>query len=276
MTLREAFADFGMDELCEWIVARQPPLLFERSLRLQPDTIEARRCLFSFPTPALGTSAETEVLQICRSMSSPEQQLRAIQRFFRGAHHVHFGFEYASGTVIGKCYLELGNDDSANPHPRQGSQLKFLGYKWSMNDDSIAVVSRYRTLVTSTWDQLLQTMQQQVSDHFHAGLTSLLHEFQPHDRVAVTDLHPLEVVEEGSDRRSYDLNVYAHERPVAAVANPIRAVAESLNCDLSPLESWLAAHHDATVGHIAIGHSRTGQPFVTIYHSADINAVVLR
>lgn len=271
-TLRESFADFGMNELCRWIIDRNPPLLFERSLRLQPDTVEARRCLFSFPTPALGVSAEADVLHICQSMRSPVQQLQAIQRFFRGAEHVHFGFEYSGQTVIGKCYLELR---ATGTTAQNRSQLKFLGYKWSMNNDSVAVVSRYGTLNATSWQQLLQTMQQEIPDGYQREVCQLLNEFQPKERVAVADLNLLEVVEEGSDRRSHDLNVYAHERPVADVAGSIHAVGDLLKCDQASLETWLTEHREATVGHIAIGQSRTGHPFITIYHSAEINAAVL-
>jgi len=261
-----------MNELLGWIAHRNPPLLFERSLRLQPETVEARRCLLSFPTRALGDAAEAEVLQICRAMSSPDSHLRAIQRYFRGAAHVHFGFEYSGRTVIGKCYLELANSGSAD---LSTSRLKFLGYKWSMNDASVAVVSRYRTVPISTWEKLVPTIQQQIQDDYRSSLSELLNSFQPSvGSNLLADLPVLEVQEEGSDRRSYDLNVYALERTVTEVAASIRTVAALLGGDFVNLLSWITANGDATVGHIAIGQSRTGHPFVTIYHSADINATL--
>lgn len=275
MMLRETFAEFGMDALLQWVMDRNPPLLFEQSLRLQPETVESRRCLFSLPTAALGATADSEVLQICRAMSSPEHCLHAIHRFFRGAHHVHFGFEYSDGTLIGKCYLELAASKPPDPNPNH-SKLRFLGYKWSMNDPTVAVVSRYRTLAASQWTQLTDTMQQQVPPVFHAALSELLDNFQPTSNVMLTDLALLEVEEEGSDRKSYDLNVYAHERQVADIANSIRSVAAGLNIDASQLDSWITAQNHATVGHVAIGQSRTGLPFVTIYHSADVSTVLDR
>ena len=272
MTLRKTFADFGMKALLLWMADCKPPVLFERSLRLQPETVECRRCLFSFPTAALGDSSTSEVLQICHAMSSPEHLRQSIQRFFRGANHVHFGFEISGSTAIGKCYMELGPVGSADPN---SPRLKFLGFKWSMNDDSVAVVSRYRTLPIQTWDQLTQTMQQNIQGDFQRPLSALLNRFQPTGDASLGDLGLLEVEEEGSDRKSYDLNVYARERSVPAVADSIRTVAASLTCDEASLESWILSHSEATVGHVAIGRSRTGHPFVTIYHSADLNAVVL-
>jgi len=274
MTLRESFAEFGMENLLRWVAESRPPLNFERSLRLQPDTVEIRRCLFSFPTAALGNSAVDEVLQICRLMSSPEQQLTAIQRFFRGAEHVHFGFEYSGDTAIGKCYLELAD---SGPEASETARLKFLGYKWSMNDPSVAVVSRYRTLAVKAWANVAETMQQQVSADLRPAMSQLLGEFQPAtDGVETAELNLLEVEEEGSNRRSYDLNVYAVEHTVADVERSIRAVAAALHCNMQQLDQWAADNRDATVGHVAVGQNRVGLPFLTIYHSADIKQLILK
>ena len=92
MALLESFAAFGLTELRQWIVDRKLPLMFERSLRIQPETVEVRRALFSIPTASLGSEAAHEVLQICRAMRSPDHHKNAIRRFFHAADFVAFWF----------------------------------------------------------------------------------------------------------------------------------------------------------------------------------------
>ena len=112
--------------------------------------------------------------------------------------------------MIGKCYLELRNDNSADI--ATVSPLKFLGFKWSMNSSSIAVVSRYRSSPVTSWDGLCRKMQSNVESRFRPSISDLLQPFRPTLAASeLSELRLLEVEEEGSDRRSCDLNVYAQQ-----------------------------------------------------------------
>jgi hypothetical protein len=246
-------------------------LVFERSLRLQPQVVEPRRALFSIPIAELGSAAVDEVLQICRSMSSPEIHCAAIRRFFHAAQFVHFGFEYSGRTIIGKCYLELPFDDQ-NLAGSATDRLMFLGFKWSINDDTVAVVSRYRSVVVASWAQLVECFNENVPLNFQPAVLNLLNHFQPNKANLQTDLRLLQVVEEGSDRLSYDLNVYNLQRSVSEAIKPIRDMSVAIDCDATAFDNWFSQHKDAIIGHLSAGQSRNGQPFLTVYHSADLNS----
>lgn len=274
----ECFWDWGLQELRQWAADRRLPLQYERSLRLQTATAEARRALFSFPIAAAGQAASQEVLQICRAMSSPESHRQAIKRFFAAAQFVHFGFEYSGSTVIGKCYLELpAGDEGESP---QTGKLQFLGFKWSMNDRSVAVLSRYKLIPGLSWQAIREHVESGVTNDVRHAVTSLLDPFaeegiaagNPGDRHSGGDCRLLQVEEEGSDRKSYDVNVYSRCVRVRQLAKPIRDAANQLEAPAATIENWLDQNADCIVGHIAAGIGRQQQSFLTIYHSAELGS----
>lgn len=277
MTLYERFADNGLNALRNLVIENQLPLMFERSLRIQSGCVEDRRALFTLPVDAMGSAGLTEVLQICGVMSSPTTFQNSIQRFFHRAEFVHFGFECSGLVLIGKCYLELSQHSL--PEASSVGRLNFVGFKWSMTDDSLAVVSRYRSLAELPWADIQKVMLTDVPADFRDAVAGVLSDFQHSTDQPVStvdELRLLKVTEEGSNRVSYDLNVYSMARPVAVIADSLRVCCHRLGGDSSSLNKWIHANSLATVGHVSVGLNRRNAPFLTIYHSADINELSSR
>lgn len=268
MSVRKDFADVGLNDLQQWASHRQLPLLFERSVKIQQGNFEDHRLLFSFPLTAIGPDAEHEVLQICQSMRTPEPFPAAIARFLPSAEFVHFGFERSGSTLIGKCYLELPSPVSSLE--TSASQLTFIGYKWSMKSDTVAVVSRYLSVPASDWSSLIQPLVEAIPKQtsLQQEFTKLCDCFQPGEaKKGAEQFRLLQVLEEGSDRRSWDLNVYASEQRIADIADGVFQIGNCL--EVAPAcRTWLNANAHRVIGHIAAGSNRNGVPFVTIYHSA--------
>lgn len=273
MTLQTIFAERGLRALRRLVIDNQLPLMFERSLRLQSGTVESRRVLFTVPVAALTFANLPEVLHICRIMSSPESHQKSIRKFFQAAEFIHFGFECSGDNLIGKCYLELpvqqSDSTAADEH------LVFLGFKWSMLNSDLAVVTKYRGQAIPRWSEIQQAMMLGFPVTDLSKTASLLLDcFAPvtHSVDAVpSNLRLLQITEEGSDRISHDLNVYAVERTIACVADGLCEVNREFQGDSNELNAWIQANSTATVGHLAMGLGRDNNPFVTIYHSADIN-----
>ncbi|MEZ6125315.1 MAG: hypothetical protein R3C49_19375 [Planctomycetaceae bacterium] len=259
------FDNSGLAELRRWLIDRQLPVLSERSVRLQPGMFEPRRALFSVPTAAIEElSSVDEVLQICRAMSSPIAHLTAIRRYFRSAAFVHFGFEYSVSTAIGKCYLELSSSVPATS--ADDGRLMFLGFKWSMNDTSLAVVSRYRNVHPQGPSSLTECFLNEAPEELRPELSQLAQRLEPECETDKAEMRLLEVTEEGSDRRSFDLNVYAAQQPVALITDLVHVIAERFTCADNEVNEWLHKTAAATVGHISAGRTRSDQPFLTIYY----------
>lgn len=262
----DSFATWGLNDLRRWAASRALSHGCERSVRLHLDTFETRRALFSFSVAEIGTNASTEVVAICRAMQIPERLVPNIARFFPAAAFVHFGFEYAGSAMIGKCYLELPAP-APDAAPVQG-RLQFLGFKWSMNDASVAVVTRYRALSISHWDAATALMLANTGISLPPAMSKLMNGLRPHESSKDDALQFLEIEEEGSNRRSYDLNIYDNCVSVSMLADALRAAAIILNVDSDAIEQWLESNATAPVGHIATGLGRDQQSFLTVYYDA--------
>jgi len=266
MTFLDNFADFGLTHLCTWSTARKLTCGIEQSVRMSPKIIETRRCLLSFSLEQAGHDAVADVQQICQAMNAPNMFLQSIARFINAAAFVHFGFEYSGATRIGKCYLEL--PPPAPSQPRQSGRLQFLGFKWSLQDSSIAVVSRYKSSLLQDWSEIKALLLASTDYMLRPILDSLLQQIQPSSH-KLMEIYPLlEISEEGSDRRSWDLNVYDGQWSLGQIQSSLLAAVETLQIPQQDFFPWILPISSTALGHIATGIGRNGEPFMTVYYGA--------
>ena len=266
MTFLDTFADFGLTHIRAWSAARKLACGIEQSVRMSQKIMETRRCLISFSLAAAGHEAAADVTQICRAMNAPETFLQSVARFINAAAFVHFGFEHSGTTRIGKCYLEL--PPPAPSQTRQSGRLQFLGFKWSLQDSSIAVVSRYRSSIVQDWSEIKSVLLTATDHKLRPILDSLLQQLQPSSQQAAEIYPLLEISEEGSDRSSWDLNVYDGQWSLGQIQSCLLAAVETLQISQQEFFPWILPITTSALGHIATGIGRNGEPFLTVYYGA--------
>ena len=180
---------------------------------------------------------------------------------------MHFGFEASGDKRIGKCYLELPALAAT------ASGMQFLGFKWSMGKLRLAVVSRYLAVAADSIPQIHDLLLSNIAgwESAAAGLLDRVLGLNPGDLTAgptVSDFRLLKVTEEGSDRLSYDLNTYECELDISAIADHLATISQNWNCPRHEFQAWRQQFDTATLGHLALGQNRSGEPFVTIYHQS--------
>ena len=284
MTELPSFATFGLNVLHQWAAARALTYGFERSARFVTERLDTERALFSFSIQQLGAAALADTLMICREMQAPDHQLRAIQRYFPAAAYVHFGFEAADQTLAGKCYLELpcvGMNIECNEYNSANvgtGRMQFLGFKWSMTDRSLMTVTRYRLFAEVAWDLVRERMLTAADVTLRPLLRQLLAEIEENRRDSAgndgqTTWQPtmyrlLEIEEEGSERKSCDINIYDDGLTLHQLAIPLRKIADVLLIHPGTFQTWLERNQSSTVGHLATGIHRNRQSFLTVYWGA--------
>jgi tryptophan halogenase len=266
MNFLDTFADFGLTHMRAWAASRKLTCGIEQSVRLSPKILETRRCLISFSMAEAGHEAATYVQQICRAMNAPDTFLQSIARFINAAAFVHFGFEYSGTTRIGKCYLEL--PPPVPSQPRQSGRLQFLGFKWSLQNSSIAVVSRYKSSLVQDWSEIKSVLLAATDHKLRPILDSLLQQLQPSSQKAAEIYPLLEITEEGSERRSWDLNVYDGQWSLGQIQSSLLAAVEALQIPQQDFFPWILPITTSALGHIATGIGRNGEPFLTVYYGA--------
>lgn len=266
MDFLDTFADFGLNHVRTWSAAKKLACGIEQSVRLSQGLLETRRCLISFSLAEAGREAASDVHQICQAMNASDSFLRSIARFINAAAFVHFGFEYSGTTRIGKCYLELPPPDPSLP--LQSGRLQFLGFKWSLQDSSIAVVSRYKTSLVQDWAEVKSLLLAAADRRLQPILDSMLLQLRPSSQKALEHYPLLEISEEGSDRRSWDLNLYDGNWSLGQIQSTLLAAVEMLQIPQQDFFPWILPITASSLGHIATGIGRKGEPFLTVYYGA--------
>jgi tryptophan 7-halogenase len=266
MDFLDTFAVFGLNHVRAWSAARKLTCGIEQSVRMSPGILETRRCLISFSLAEAGHEAAADVQQICRAMNAPDTFLKSIARFINAAAFVHFGFEYSGTARIGKCYLELPPPDPSQPWLAR--RLQFLGFKWSLQNSSIAVVSRYKSSLVQDWSEIKSVLLAATDHKLRPILDSLLQQLQPSSQQAAKICPLLEITEEGSDRRSWDLNVYDGQWRLGQIQSSLLAAVETLQIPQQDFFPWILPISTSALGHIATGIGRNGEWFLTVYYGA--------
>lgn len=265
MATPDCFATYGLEAVIRFAASIGVAAGCERSVRLSHRCLERRRALISFVAEDVLTSSPDALSDLCDAMRAPQTTQSRVRQFAGAAEFIHFGFERSGETHIGKCYLEL--PAAPMSHTLDG-RVQFVGFKWSMSAPGLAVATRYRVVSCETWDDVSARLLPHPMNFAHEPLRDLLERVRPTADAADLELCLLEVDEEGSDRRSWDLKIADCSLALSALADPVRALSAALQIPAADVDALMQSLSDAPVGHLATGTGREGSPFLTIYHSA--------
>jgi hypothetical protein len=228
------------------------PLLHERSAKAGAAGLRAGRCLVSFPRGALGPGPRRRLQAICAGLGAPEAGFAALDRHQSRASAVHFGYDPEPGATVLKCYLEFAPEDRPEPG------MVFLALKW--RSDGTHALSRYWTR-----DGIGVAAQKSIVNEvlppgpLRKTMLTLMR-LSPEAEA----LRLLEVEEEGSSRRSVDLNLSGWHQKVG----DRKALLSTLLGATAEVRSYLDDMAGDSLGHVAVGIASDGLPFATLYHGA--------
>lgn len=226
----------------------EPPFIKEHSVKAKGGVLNPGRCLISVPRRQLGPGPKEVLRQICTDLGAPPSALARIDPFQGAATQIHFGLEPRGQSRVHKCYLEFTDDTT----PVHG--LVFLAIKW--DEAGRVAVSRYQN--KPKFD--LPVLQDLVTTgQIDAAVGNILADF-----ISLGAVRVLEVVDETSARRSFDLNMSGlgyrlcdqHDRLWQLLGQSDEA------------RDYLADHADDWLGHVAAGIGADGLAFTTLYHGA--------
>ena len=255
----------------------------ERSVRVDASGVFPMRLLVSFESQAFHQAFSPDLFLPFTWMNLPNENLNRLRTFFPKAWRVHFGWELGVHGWIGKIYLELhpreivdndvANNDVATSGRFEPGQLLFLGYKWPLSGTASAVVSKYKILTHLPAREALEVWKgsvEQISREFEAEAYLNLVECLGGSCPENPDLLVLEVADEGSQRVSYDINLYDLEQSVESIQDVWMALfANSIPDSVQQAyRRYLGSIAQERVGHMACGLDRSGSTFWTLYYGA--------
>lgn len=242
----------------------------EWSVKIDSQSMSTNRFLLGLRKARIAGDPDTRLLEACVSLGMPPSVLSQYRSELSSAQYVHFGYESSAGVAWIKAYLEFFDAVNAQLKscaPRQPRYLVHRGFKWVPTLGNGAQVTSY------WWHPRLSPVQ------MHAKLAEVLSSDRDGQLLTLTsrllaaatkrtssqNLHFLEVVEEGNERRSFDINFYRAQLRMVEIQAAFEAACTIHGQPFGPLESrWpdLAAER---FGHLAGGVDRSGRSFMTFY-----------
>lgn len=237
-------------------VANLPLTAFERSFKMLYGQLDPDRFLVGLPSAALSAEDADELAGL---MGAPPA-LRALMRGrLAQAGFLHVGFEHSAGRSNYKLYHEYA--DSRLP--------RYIGYKWDAQQPHVHAESSYVRQALPTLAAMLARMQALQPDvQVCAGAQAIVR--QAAQRVAAERLVWVDVSEQSTPRRSFDINLYASELRLAELGPLLGALAAHMQIPGQAMAALLSRRGTDTVGHVSSGTDRHGRPFLTVYHGRDV------
>jgi Protein of unknown function (DUF3467) len=247
---------------------------YEKSFKIFENTLLANRFLLGFKKKRIRKEPHERILEICRRMNMPENLLQAYRGRLPDSNYLHFGFEENEKTCLCKAYLEFYDkvDETMRTKPGKcDSFLMHLGFKWDALDNSRQTITRY------TWYPLLpvDVMLERVSNLLGPQGSGALFEITKGIvEVALRVVPPydvlyMEVDEENSLRKSFDINMYRARLPLSELQPWLEQMCRHYAVPSEEFQSLYEGVRDKTFGHIAGGIDREGRDFVTVYYGVE-------
>lgn len=240
----------------------------ERSVKIGEDGVNEDRFLAILHKSSLGHDPAARVAWLARKLAMPEDMLDRLMEHFDRSDLVGFGYEGGAPGAY-KVYLEFDADVRRERQvaPSQAqSVLVHLAVKW--RPGAGAAVSRYvwprETRSIDAISSRLQAFSHNDGDMPSTRAASAMVE-RARRRCHDKQLLFLEVEEEGSPRRSFDVNVYVADLQVRDIDQPLRRLCADYGIAPEIADDLVRRLGPAVLGHISGGMGRNGRDFATVY-----------
>ena len=253
------------------------PVQYERSVRFSRGHWLGNRFLLSVSKDDLGEAALEHCRAICSQLLAPPEMLAAMAEHFASAGAVHFGFEGAADSIVCKLYVErdlsaqAGQVGQAQPQtegkaPRE-PLLQHIAYKWDLLSGAQAV-GRYwwhPGLSEADISDRLAQIYRDTPDSASAQMAQAALQLAS-GKTAPGQLHYMEVQDQGSPRRSFDILLYDAQLQVADLRPMLHTMREHFGLRPGQFQALFDQIKTQRAGHLAGGVHRDGSEFFTLYY----------
>lgn len=251
------------------------PYGLERSCKLTPGTISGDRFLLTLHRSALGPEPLRRIVALLDPIGVPAGLPEQLQGAWPGTDVVHFGYEASGQAEICKVYFE--HVDSVRQAFRATERtdrptLVHRAWKWRVPAAGGFAATDYtwsgNSPGESVMDRIARLCEPQGAGHVSARAVGAVRDLIG-DKVCFDELMLLEVREEGTVRRSFDLNLYPADLTVRAIAPVIEQLRVSFALPAAQVAAVFDPVLDLELGHVSGGSAQNSEPFFTIYFGVE-------
>ena len=243
---------------------------FERSFKMSQQKMGWHRFLMVVDKNDIRENPHERVLSICERMGMPEDFLGKFKENLSQANPVDFGFEADEGSCIYKAYLDF------LPQLRRGGYLNlnqtkphvmFLGFKWDLRNHTKKALTKYTWYPVLSFEEILRRLSDIYGNDKGRKLIELAEELlgiilskTTHDKV-----YYLDVTEEHSPRRSFDINAYSANLQLKELYPLMMKMWQYFSIPAQEFSDLYRQMETKIFGHFSGGVDREGNDFLTVY-----------
>ena len=240
----------------------------ERSVKFSARGISDDRYLLTVHKDDLGADPAGTIASIAGANELPREKWPALMQQLPAADVVHFGHEGGPNPVR-KVYLEfVTRFREAMKAGSTEQQTLYLALKWRPGDEAAAAFSRY---FWAPQPQRASSMVAAFGGGYHGreaapSLRALTQSVAlGTQRAGDRSMMLLEVEEEGSGRRSFDVNLYSGKLRGRDMRHILAPLLADYGFAPNRAEATLRRLDPELIGHISAGIGRDGEDFATVY-----------
>jgi hypothetical protein len=252
---------------------------FERSIKMSPEKILGNRFLLTVDKKDMGLAPDEKILGICERMNMPEDFLILFKENLSLANPVDFGFEADNTTCIYKVYLDFSlkwKSEVGTEVDKRKPYIMFLGFKWDAHNNAKKAVTKYTWHPSLSFEDIERKLlnifgRDKYGQPFETAKDLLEIALR---RTTQDRIYYLDVSEEDSERRSFDINVYSANLQMKELYPLLLKVCRHYKISTQKFNNLYGLVESKRFGHISGGIDREGKDFLTIYFGLEpiINA----
>jgi hypothetical protein len=262
------------DYLLELIKALNMDYAFERSFKVTEKTLLGNRILYGVYTEKIKEDQHKELLDICHQMNMPEAFFENFREDWRDTNAIGWAFEKIGEALVYKVYLEFWDkwkkEIKETPNERDPF-LVVLGFKWDALNRAKRSLARYTWYPLLSYEEMLERLSGSYENDQYRSLFGIIKDFLRFPSIKVThdEIRYIEVTEENTPRRSFDINVYNAKLQLKEVYPLLQKIYQHYSIPDKDFHALYNQFRTKIIGHLSGGIGRDGKDFLTVYYGLE-------
>ena len=262
------------DYLLGLIKALNMDYAFERSFKVTEKTLLGDRILYGIYTEKIKEDHHKELLDVCQQMNMPEDFFENFQENWRDTNAMGWAFEKIEGALVYKVYLEFWDkwkkEIKGTPNERDPF-LVILGFKWDAFNRAKRSLARYTLYPFLSYEGMLERLSSSYENDQYRSLFEIIKNFLqfPSRKVTHDEVRYIEVTEEKTPRRSFDINIYNAKLQLKEVYPLLQKIYRHYSIPARDFHALYNQFRTKIIGHLSGGIGRDGKDFLTVYYGLE-------
>jgi len=246
---------------------------FERSLKIFEKTLIGNRLVYGIHKKEIGEKAHETILDLCRQVNMPEEFREIVQRNLKDVEVTGWAIEEMDNATTCKMYLDFMDKwkrevkaTSAEIYPF----LLYLGFKWDAVDETRRGRARYTWYPSLPLKRILERLANLLDVDINRDLFEVAKGLLETalSKVAYHDIVYVEVTEDNSPRKSFDINLCGAKLLLKQIYPFLQRICRHYSIPDEEFHALYNPHRSMKFGHLSGGIDRRGKDFATLYFGA--------